>query len=116
MRLTQPLFKYKHLFIGRIPTFRGSAFSGKHKFVPACGKRERYLLWNDWRNEEEVLKYTSKPYITEDEELDYLESVGLKHQDVDPLYTSHIVKPMKQHYAIDLLRVFERNRQFEVIE
>lgn len=116
MRLTQTLCKYKPLFIGKIPKFPGSALKGKHRYVPAATRATRYLLWLDWKNEEEVLKYISKPYITEDEEQDYLESIGRTHQDVDPLYTSVIQAPMRQSYGVNLLRVFERNRQFEVVE
>lgn len=116
MRLTATLFKHHPLFIGKLPKFRGSAMKGKHKYVPTLTAGDRYRLWYEWRNEEEVLKYISKPYITADEELDYLESIGERHQDVDPLYTSRLVTPMKQHYAVELLKVFERNRQFEIWE
>lgn len=116
MKLTNILLKHHRMFIGPMPKFRGSAMKGKHKYVPSLTKGERYMLWYDWRNEEEVLKNISVPYITADEELDYLESIGEKYQNVDPLYTSQIVEPMRQHYAVDLLRMFERNRQFEIWE
>lgn len=104
------------MFIGPMPKFRGSALAGKHRFVPPATKGARYLLWSQWRDEEEVLKYTSKAYITADEELDYLESIGEKHQDVDPMYTSKIETPMQQRYAIDILEQFDRNRQHEILE
>lgn len=116
MKLTQALFKYRPLFIGKIPKFRGSALSGKHRFVEPATRGTRYALWTEWRNEEEVLKYISKPYVTIDEELDYLESIGRKHQDYDPLHTSRIETPARQHYGITALRVFERNRQFDILE
>lgn len=116
MRLTSTLCKYHHLFIGKIPKFRGSALKGKHKFVPAATKGTRYGLWSQWRDEEEVLKYIAKPYITAEEELDYLASIGERHQDVDPLYTSHIETPMQQRYAVEILEHFDRNRQHEILE
>lgn len=71
------------------------------------------MLWQDWAREEEAVKYASNPYITVDEELDYLESIGRKHQDVDPLYTSKISAPMEQRYSVDILEFFERNRNHE---
>lgn len=74
------------------------------------------MLWQQWRNEEEVLKYLSTPYITVDEELDYLESIGEKYQDVDPLYTSKIETPLQQRYATDILEKFDRNRKYEILE
>lgn len=116
MKLTQALLKYKPLFVGKVPKFPGSALKGKHRFVESASKAKRYVLWNQWRNEEEVLKYISKPYVTVDEELDYLETIGRTHQDYDPLYTSRIETPMRQNYAVDTLRIFERSRQFEITE
>lgn len=116
MRLTAVLCKVRPLFIGKIPKFRGSATSGKHKFVPPATKATRYLLWQQWKDQEEVMKYISKPYITAEEELDYLESIGERHQDVDPLYTSQIETPMRQRYAVDILEKFERSRQHEIWE
>lgn len=116
MKITAILCKHHPIFIGKMPKFRGSALTGKHKFVPAATRGTRYMLWNEWRDHEEVLKYTSAPYVTADEELDYLESIGEKHQDVDPLYTSKIVEPMRQRYALEILEKFERNRQFEILE
>jgi len=62
------------------------------------------------------MKYTSVPYVTADEEIQYLASIGEKHQDVDPLYTSVIEEPMRQRYATDILQYFERNRQHEIWE
>lgn len=116
MRLTNILLKHHPMFIGPIPKFRGSALRGKHKFVPPATRGTRYMLWQQWRNEEEVLKYISKPYVTADEELDYLESIGEKHQDVDPLYTSKIETPMRQRYATDILTHLECGRQHEILE
>lgn len=116
MKLTAILYKHHPLFIGVIPKFRGSALRGKHKFVPPATRSTRYLLWNQWRDEEETLKYLSKPYITADEELDYLESIGEKHHDVDPLFTSQIETPMRQRYAVEILNYFERNRKYEIWE
>lgn len=89
---------------------------GKHKYVPALTKGTRYKLWSEWLDEERALKYISKPYITAEEEQAYLNSIGERHQDVDPLYTSRVVAPMRQHYAIEILHKFERNRQFEITE
>lgn len=109
MRLTATLFKFHPLFVGKQPKFRGSATSGKHKFVPPATKGVRYGLWSQWRDQEEVVKYISTPYITADEELDHF---GI--QDVDPLYTSKIEAPMRQRYAIEILEIFERNRQHEI--
>lgn len=114
MRITPVLCKFKRMFIGPQPKFRGSALRGKHKFVPPATKATRYLLWLRWRQQEEVMKYISKPYITADEELDYLEAMGLKHQDVDPLATCELQPPMEQRYATDILEKFERSRQHEV--
>lgn len=74
------------------------------------------MLWTQWRSEEEVLKYISKPYVTADEELDYLSSIGLKHQDVDPIFTSTIVTPMRQRYATEVLEQLDRARQYEILE
>lgn len=116
MRLTSALFKCHPIFIGPIPKFRGRAMEGKHRFVPPATRGSRYMLWLKWRDEEEVIKYISKPYVTGDEELDYLESIGLRHQDVDPLYTSQLVKPMQQKYAVEILEKFDRNRQHEILE
>lgn len=116
MRLTGALFKVRQIFVGPIPKFRGRALEGKHRFVPPATKGTRYRLWSQWRDEEEVLKYIAKPYVTADEELDYLDSIGLKHQDVDPLYTSTLVKPMQQRYAIEIIEKFERNRAHEILE
>ena len=116
MKLTSALYKYHPLFIGKLPKFRGSAMSGKNKYVPAATRGDRYRLWNDWKDEEEVCKYISKPYITTEEELVYLESIGQQFQDVDPLYTGQVVEPLQQRYAVDLLRIFERNRQYEIQE
>lgn len=116
MHLTQTLYKYHHLFIGKIPKFKGSALSGKHRFVPAATRGTRYRLWSQWKIEEANLKYLEKPYITSDEEITYLRSVGLKHQDVDPLYTSKIETPMRQHYGADVLTELDRARQFEITE
>lgn len=116
MRLTLPLLKYRPAFIGVIPKFRGSALKGKHKFVPPATRGTRYMLWKEWAAQEEVTKYISKPYITADEEIDYLHSQGLKHQDVDPLYTSELVAPMRQRYAVEILELFERSRKHEIWE
>lgn len=113
MKLTAVLCKFRKTFVGPQPKFRGSATKGKHKFVEPATRGNRYMLWLDWKNQEEVMKYISKPYITTDQELDYLESVGLKHQDVDPLYTSRIEPPMRQRYAAEVLQYFERKRNFE---
>lgn len=74
------------------------------------------MLWMQWRHQEEVMKYISVPYITSDEELDYLEAMGLKHQDVDPLVTCKLEPPMQQRYATDILEKYERNRQHEVLD
>lgn len=74
------------------------------------------MLWSEWRDQEAVMKYISRPYITTDEELDYLESIGRKHQDVDPLYTCKLEPPMRQRYAVDILEKFDRNRKHEVWE
>lgn len=60
------------------------------------------------------MKYISKPYISADEELDYLETMGRKTHDVDPLYTSKLEPPMRQRYAIEIVEKFDRNRQHEV--
>lgn len=116
MRLTAILCKHHNMFTGLKPKFRGSALEGKHKFVPAANRGTRYMLWSQWKDEEEVLKYISKPYVTADEELDYLESIGEKHQDVDPLYTSKIEEPMEQRYAVDILKFFQRSRRHEITE
>jgi hypothetical protein len=116
MRLTPVLCKFKRTFIGVVPKFRGAALSGKHKFVPPATKANRYINWAQWRDQEEVMKYIATPYISSDEELDYLESMGRTHQDVDPLYTARIEPPMRQRYAIEILEKYERNRQFEVQE
>lgn len=62
------------------------------------------------------MKYTAKPYVTADQEIAYLNSIGEKHHDVDPLYTSHIETPMRQRYAVELLDKFERSRQHEILE
>lgn len=113
MRLTPVLFKYRPLFTGLVPKFPGSADKGKNRFVKPATKSGRYLQWDLWKEEERVLKYIAKPYVTKDEELIYLESIGLKHQDVDPLYTSRLVTPMRQRYSIEVLDKFERNRSFE---
>lgn len=116
MKITQVLFKFHPLFIGPIPKFKGSATKGKHKWVPPATKATRYLLWQQWKDEEEVLKYVSKPFISVNEELDYLESIGEKHQDVDPLYTSLIETPMRQRYATDILDKFDRTRKYEILD
>lgn len=116
MRLTSALLKCRPIFIGPIPKFRGQALAGKHRFVPPATRGTRYMLWSKWRDEEEVLKYISKPYVTVDEELDYLESIGLKHQDVDPLYTGTLVKPMQQKYGVEIIEKFERNRKHEILD
>lgn len=113
MKLTAPLFKFKKMFIGNIIKFRGSALKGKHRFVPPATRGTRYGLWTDWRNEEEAIKYISTPYVTIDEELAYLEMIGEKHQDVDPLQTKKIVAPLKQHYAVELLYKFDNGRKHE---
>lgn len=116
MRLTAILCKHHRIFTGLKPKFPGSATKGKHKFVPPATRATRYLLWSQWKDEEEVLKYISKPYITEDQELDYLESIGEKHHDIDPLYTKTIEKPMQQRYATDILKYFERSRKQEIFD
>ena len=113
MKITTPLFKFHRMFVGKQPKFRGSAIHGKHRFVPPATKGNRYMLWSRWRDEEEVMKYISKPYVTAEEELDYLNSIGLKHQDVDPLYTSRLEPPMRQRYAHEIVEMFDRNRQHE---
>lgn len=102
------------MFTGVIPRFRGSALTGKHKFVPAATRATRFRQWIDWRDEEIVLKYTSQPYITVDDELDYLDSIGRRHHDIDPLYTKTLEKPMMQRYATDVLDHFEKTRQHEI--
>lgn len=114
MRLTAVLCKFHHNFIGKIPKFRGSALTGKHKFVPPATKGTRYLLWNQWAQQEEAMKYLSTPYISADEELDYLETLGRKTHDVDPLYTCKLEPPMRQKYAIEILEKFDRSRQHEI--
>lgn len=113
MRLTAVLFKRKPEFVGVVPKFRGSALSGKHRFVPPATRGTRFMMWEEWSKQEEVMKYISTPYVSADEELDYLSSQGLKHQDVDPLYTSKLERPMRQRYAIEILRYFERSRKHE---
>lgn len=113
MRLTPVLCKFRSTFVGNQIKYRGSALSGKHRFVPPVTRGDRYMLWNDWRNEIQGMKYLAHPYVTQDEELDYLESIGERYQDVDPLYTSTIEPPMRQRYAIEILEKFERNRQHE---
>lgn len=116
MKLTQCLFKYKPLFVGVVPKFRGSALRGKHKFVPPANRGTRYMLWLEWRDQEEVMKYIEKPYITADQELDYLASKGQTHHDIDPLYTSHIEEPMQQRYATDVLQLLDRARKHEILD
>lgn len=116
MRLTQILLKHHPLFIGKIPKFRGSALKGKHKFVPPATKGVRYMKWLEWRDEEEVLKNISKPYVSAEQELDYLATQERKNHDVDPLYTSKIETPMQQRYAVQILEKFERSRQHEILE
>lgn len=116
MRLTPVLFKLKRVFHGKQLKFRGSALAGKHRFVPPTTRADRYLLWQQWRDEIEGLKHISAPYVTVDEELDYLESIGETHQDVDPLYTSRLEPPMRQRYAVEILEKFERSRQHEILD
>lgn len=114
MKLTSVLCKHHPMFIGVIPKFRGAALTGKHKFVPPATRGTRYALWSEWRDQEQVMKYISKPYVTEDQENAYLKSIGEKHHDVDPIYTSHIESPMRQRYAIEILENFERARAHEI--
>lgn len=116
MRLTASLFKFRPIFEGKMPKYPGSATTGKNRFVPPATKGTRYALWMQWRDEEEVMKYISKPYITAEEENEYLCSIGERHQDVDPLYTHHIETPMRQRYAVEILEKFERSRQHEILE
>lgn len=116
MRISQVLCKYRPAFIGQVPKFRGSALKGKHRFVPPATRATRFMMWDEWSKQEEVMKYISKPYITSEEELEYLESQGLKHQDVDALYTSHLEAPMRQRYAVEILKIFERSRKQEIWE
>lgn len=113
MRLTQCLFKFHPIFVGKIPKYRGSATKGKHKFVPPATRATRYLLWAEWRDQEEVMKYITKPYITADEELDYTEEHDIE---LDPLYTSQIEEPMQQRYATDILELLDRDRKHEVLD
>jgi len=113
MRLTNALLKCHPVFMGNVIKFKGSALKGKHRFVPPATKGVRYRLWLGWRDELENLKLIGAPYVTVDEELDYLESIGRRHQDVDPLYTSKLEAPMRQHYAVEIMEKFERTRKFE---
>lgn len=116
MKLTAALFKCRPIFEGKVPKYPGSALKGKTRFVPPATRGTRYMLWQRWRDEEEVMKYISKPFVTAEEETEYLHSIGERHQDVDPLYTSHIEAPMRQRYATEILEKFERSRQHEILE
>ncbi|RWS02383.1 hypothetical protein B4U79_11290 [Dinothrombium tinctorium] len=114
MRLTRVLCKYRPEFHGFIPKFRGKVEIGRHRYVPAITKGMKYTFFREASYEFEVMKYLQKPFITEEQERAYLQSIG-RTQPVyaDDHLNKNLVFPLKQRYAADLLARLDVSRKFE---
>jgi len=114
MKITSIINSFRREFVGYIPKYPGNAEKGKHRYVPAVTLSKKLLLWRQLKYEEEVIKYLSKPYISEAQEKAYLKSVNRTRPEYwDDFLRRPIEKPLKQYYAADYLKRLEISRGFE---
>ncbi|XP_054167006.1 uncharacterized protein LOC128964439 [Oppia nitens] len=117
MRLTLLLRSFRPEYVGPIPKFPGNAQTGKHRYVPKVTLGKKLSLFIQMKHEEQVIKYLSKPYVTEQQENAYLASIGRKRpQYWDDFLRRPIERPLKQYYAADYLQKIDYSRSFEIEE
>ncbi|KAG8197738.1 hypothetical protein JTE90_006788 [Oedothorax gibbosus] len=92
MRLTNLLLGHKYKFVKGIP---GCIWTGKHRFVPPVTRKERTSMWKKMMIEEEVMMYLKNPYVTEEQEKEYLAQNVAPTEKVFPDIVSEL-QPLKE--------------------
>jgi len=114
MIITSILSSFRREFIGYIPKFPGNVLRGKRRFVPKVTLAKKLSLYKKLKYEEQVMKYLSKPYISENQENLYLKSIGRTRPEYwDDFLRRPIEAPLKQTYAADYIINLDTNRSFE---
>lgn len=78
MRLTRLLFG-RYDGIKGIP---GNIWIGKHRFVPPVTAKDRSEMWKRLMYEEETMMYLKNPYVTKEDEQNYLEKHAVPQQKI----------------------------------
>jgi len=114
MRLTVILRSFRPEFVGYVPNFPGNVLKGKHRYVPKVTTGKKLSLYRQLRHEEQVMRFISKPYISEAQEKAYLESVGRTRPEYwDDFLRQPLEVPLKQYYAADYLQRLDITRSFD---
>ncbi|CAG2165958.1 unnamed protein product [Oppiella nova] len=114
MRFTHILRSFRPEFVGYVPKFRGNVEKGKHRYVPKVTTGKKLSLYTKLKHEEQVMKYLSKPYITQEQEEAYLKSVGrTRPQYWDDFLRQPLEEPLKQYFAADFLERLDLTRSFD---
>ncbi|CAG2176444.1 unnamed protein product [Oppiella nova] len=86
----------------------------KHRYVPKVTTGKKLSLYTKLKHEEQVMKYLSKPYITQEQEEAYLKSVGrTRPQYWDDFLRQPLEEPLKQYFAADFLERLDLTRSFD---